>query len=52
MPIPGGNSISQGWSLDKYVDLVKAKLGKDTVIVSTAHESEMVPLLRKALGLP
>ena len=52
MPIPGGNRISHGWSLEKYYELVRAKLGKDTVIVSTAHESEMVPLLRKALGLP
>jgi hypothetical protein len=51
-PIPGGIAgLSHGWSLEQYYAHVRGALGEDITIVSTAAEAEMVPLLRKALGL-
>lgn len=50
-PIPGGNSVSHGWRIEEYHAFVRTMLGADTIIVGTEHESEMVPLLRAALGL-
>jgi len=52
-PIPGGiPGTSHGWSLEQYYEHVQEVLGPQIPIVSTAHEVEIVPLLRKALGLP
>lgn len=50
-PIPGGNSITSGWSLEQYHALVKQVQGNSVVIVGTAEERLIVPLLRKALLL-
>jgi hypothetical protein len=75
-PIPGGNSITSGWSLEQYHALVKQVMlpatwllfrcaewhtwrescraqvqGNSVVIVGTAEERLIVPLLRKALLL-
>ena len=51
MPIPGGNKMTTGWDLDRYYRAVREKLGADVPIVGTPSEAEIVPLLRKALGL-
>ena len=50
-PIPGGNSASAGWSLEQYRAKVRETQG-DAPIVETTEEKNIVPLLRKALGLP
>jgi hypothetical protein len=52
MPIPGGNAKTRGWSLTNYRAAVREALGTDAVpIVETADEREIVPLLRRALGI-
>lgn len=51
LPIPGGNAATAGWSLAEYRKAVVEAQGKDVKIVETTEEKEMVPLLRKALGL-
>ena len=50
-PIPGGNAATHGWGLDQYKAFV-AEVRPGVVVVESAEESEMIPLLRKALGLP
>ena len=52
-PIPGGleNGETRGWGLAEYRKLVREKQGDSVPIVETTQESEIVPLLRKALGL-
>ena len=50
-PIPGGNKMTEGYSLANYEDLVRKYQGNDIPIVQTTQESEMVPLMREALGL-
>lgn len=49
-PIPGGNSTSSGWSLTEYHAAVR-EVDPSVPIVGSTEESEMIPLLRKALGL-
>jgi hypothetical protein len=49
-PIPGGNSVTRGWSLEEYHAAVR-EVDPSVPIVQTTEESEMIPLLRKALGL-
>jgi hypothetical protein len=51
MPIPGGNAESAGWNLDRYHARVREALGPDVPIVGSEREAEVVPLLRRALGL-
>ena len=51
-PIPGGNAQSAGWTLEQYRGLVRAKQGEHVEIVETTEERQIVPLTRKALGLP
>jgi hypothetical protein len=50
-PIPGGNGASEGWGLDDYRQKVREEQGDAVVIVETSSEPEIVPLMRKALGL-
>jgi hypothetical protein len=50
-PIPGGNEETRGWGLDEYKAVVREAQG-DVPIVETTKEPEIVPLLRRALGLP
>ncbi len=52
MPIPGGVARTSGWGLDDYIREAKLQQGDDVPIVATEHESEVVPVLRNALGLP
>lgn len=49
-PIPGGNAQTRGFDIAQYEELVKTLL-PSAKVVATAHESEVVPLLRAALGL-
>ena len=51
-PIPGGNPATRGWDIEDYKRAVVEHQGSDCKIVETTKESEIVPLLRKALGLP
>jgi hypothetical protein len=51
LPIPGGNAASAGWGLEQYHARVREVLGGDVPIVGSDREAEMVPLLRRALGL-
>ena len=51
-PIPGGNAATAGWTLANYRAKVKETQGEDAAIVETTEEKNIVPLLRKALGLP
>jgi hypothetical protein len=55
-PIPGGNAESKGWRLRDYHVKVRAlqeQAGNpDVKITETTEESELVPVMRKALGLP
>lgn len=52
MPIPGGVARTSGWSLDDYIREAKLQQGDDVPIAATEYESEIVPILRNALGLP
>ena len=47
-PIPGGNEVTKGWSLDEYRKMVKEYQG-DVIIVETTEEKNIVPLLKAAL---
>ncbi len=47
---PGGNAETKGWSLDDYRAKV-SQLQPSTKIVETCEEKDIVPLLRRALGL-
>ena len=48
-PIPGGNSLTQGWTLEQYRDLVRKHQGDDVMIVEALDETESVTLLKRAL---
>ena len=48
-PIPGNRSLTQDWGLAEYRNLVKKYQGEDIKIVETTDESQIIPLLRKAL---
>ena len=50
LPIPGGNSQSQGWTLEQYRELVQKHQGDNIPIVETLDERETVNLLKDALG--
>jgi hypothetical protein len=50
-PIPGGTRETQGWGLDRYRAAVRELQGEACVVVGSAEEREVVPMLRKALGL-
>lgn len=49
LPIPGGNSQSQGWTLEQYRELVQKHQGDNIPIVETTEEKETVSLLTMAL---
>jgi len=48
-PIPGSRAQTKGWGLTEYKTLVKQHQGQDIKIVETPYESQIVPLLIKAL---
>tara|TARA_R110002051_G_scaffold143131_1_gene216159 strand:+ start:47 stop:463 length:417 start_codon:yes stop_codon:yes gene_type:complete len=48
-PIPGSRIQTKGWGLTEYKTLVKKHQGQDIKIVETTYESQIVPLLIKAL---
>ena len=48
-PIPGSRTQTKGWGLTEYKTLVKKHQGQDIKIVETTYESQIVPLLIKAL---
>ena len=50
-PIPGGNVETRGWSLEEYRAEVRRTQGENITIVGSPEERDMVPMLRKALGL-
>jgi hypothetical protein len=49
LPIPGGNSQTQGWTLEQYRELVQRHQGDSIPIVETPEERETVRLLKEAL---
>ena len=49
-PIPGSRKLTNGWGLEQYRELVRKYQGEDIKIVETTDESQIVPLLRKALA--
>ena len=49
LPIPGNRSLTQDWGLAEYRNLVRKYQGEDIKIVETTDESQIIPLLRKAL---
>lgn len=48
-PIPGNRSLTRDWGLAEYRNLVRKYQGEDIKIVETTDESQIIPLLRKAL---
>lgn len=48
-PIPGGDSHTQGWTLEQYRELVRKHQGDEVKIVETTDERATVALLREAL---
>jgi len=48
-PIPGNRSLTQDWGLAEYRNVVRKYQGEDIKIVETTDESQIIPLLRKAL---
>ena len=48
-PIPGGNSLTQGWTLEQYRDLVRKHQGDEVIIVEALDETETVRRLKRAL---
>ena len=48
-PIPGNRSLTQDWGFVEYRNLVRKYQGEDIKIVETTDESQIIPLLRKAL---
>ena len=48
-PIPGGNSQTQGWTLEQYRELVRKHQGDQIQIVETPEETKTVSLLKEAL---
>jgi len=51
LPIPGSCSQTKGWGLAEYRNLVLKHQGQYINIVETTDESQIVPLLRKALDI-
>ncbi|MEC7733535.1 MAG: hypothetical protein VX981_03070 [Chloroflexota bacterium] len=49
-PIPGSRDLTNGWGLEQYRELVRKYQGEDIKIVETTDESQIIPLLRKALA--
>lgn len=49
LPIPGGSSETQGWTLEEYRELVGRYQGEEVQIVETVEERRTVDLLRRAL---
>ncbi len=49
-PIPGGNTKTQGWTLEQYRELVYETQGDLVQIVETQDERESVGLLKNALA--
>jgi hypothetical protein len=49
LPIPGSSSLTEGWGLEEYRNLVRKYQGEDIKIVETTDERQIIPLLRKAL---
>ena len=47
--IPGGNSQTQGWTLEQYRELVRKHQGDTIQIVETLEERKSVSLLKSAL---
>ncbi|MGI9552732.1 MAG: hypothetical protein ACR2MT_16125, partial [Aurantibacter sp.] len=48
--IPGGNSLTEGWTLEQYRELVHKIQGEKVQFVETPFESEALGLLKKALA--
>lgn len=48
-PIPGGNTQTNGWTLEEYRELVRKHQSDKIQIVATPDERETVSLLNKAL---
>ena len=49
-PIPGSSQHTNGWGFEQYRELVRKYQGEDIKIIETTDESQIVPLLRKALA--
>ena len=49
-PIPGSCDLTNGWGLEQYRELVRKYQGEDIKIIETTDESQIIPLLRKALA--
>jgi len=49
LPIPGGRALTDGWGLKEYSELVRKHQGKDIKIIKNTDESQIIPLLKKAL---
>jgi len=49
-PIPGSRELTNGWGFEQYRELVRKYQGVDIKIIETTVESQIVPLLRKALA--
>ena len=49
-PIPGSSEHTNGWGFEQYRELVRKYQGEDIKIIETTDESQIVPLLRKALA--
>jgi hypothetical protein len=47
--IPGGNSQTRGWTLERYRELVRQHQGEEIQIVETLEEGETVRFLKEAL---
>ena len=48
-PIPGGNTQTDGWTLEEYRELVRRHQGDKIQIVETPDERETLTLLNEAL---
>jgi hypothetical protein len=49
LPIPGSRSITNGWGLEQYRELVRKHQGENIKIIETTDERQIVGLLREAL---
>lgn len=49
LPIPGGNTQTEGWTLEQYRELIREHQGDDIQIVETLEERQTVSLLKEAL---
>jgi len=48
-PVPGGNTETQGWTLEQYRELVRRHQGNTVQIVETLDERKTISLLKSAL---